>query len=156
LAPRTQTQAQLDAQSSVEYPSTSETESESWMTFLPGPPSGELLDPFSSLPESRVTGINVLLKHCLCPLHFSFLRFFRHPPPFQSLIFVVCGRDDNLLTADTQTRSLIRSLQDLSLAASMLHKSNNHLRRASRATRHRALPCCPRLFCSAFTTRESP
>lgn len=70
------------------------------MTFLPGPLSGELLDPFSSLPESRVTGINVLLKHCLCPLHFSFLRFFPHPPPFQPVVFVACERDDDLLTAD--------------------------------------------------------
>jgi len=32
--------------------------------FLPASLSAELLDPFRTHPETRVPGINVLLKHC--------------------------------------------------------------------------------------------
>ena len=65
LAPK----ANQQQSSGSEYPSNSVSSSQSesewdWKGSLPRSLSAEMLDPFETHPESKVAGIDVLMKHC--------------------------------------------------------------------------------------------
>ena len=70
LVPRTdeiRSKTQLSASSSGNVNASQSMSEEDWSFVLPASLRAELLDPFQTHPETKVKGIDVLMKHCPTP-----------------------------------------------------------------------------------------